>query len=322
MGDGVLSEVNAALVLHLLHLKGHEHRKAFGGESAESIDLPCADGKNSVQPVELLEFQNGKLAHMLSCHGKHRFGIAVELLFVVGGNDHRNDCQHHPLIPCGQVVQKLLAFLALELHIIGHDSGEIVVGVLPALPVGDVGFDAEQTFFHLPHGLVGGDRNNIDRQHHISVEVGQLRDHAVFDIRSVVLQKQDPTVFLTQFQTVAAFLQRVGADIVLKVVSLAHHVLRVKVKCRFFTLTVKVVEHPQLFGSVQLGTLGAEGCEMGDQVGTDPGKVGAGFFDVLLADRHRDIFLLNDAVGAGGFVQQHLIVFPAVHIAGVAPHGH
>ena len=93
-------------------------------------------------------------------------------------------------------------------------------------------------------------------------------------------------------------------------------------KRRFFALPVEVVEHPQLFGGIQLGTLGAEGGEMGDQVGTDPGKVGAGFFDVLFADRHRDIFLLNNAVGAGGLVQQHLIVFPAVHIAGIAPHGH
>ena len=322
VGDGVLSEINAALVLYLLHLKGHKHRKALSGEGTERIDPPCADGKNGVQPVELLEFQNGKLAHMLSCHGKHRFGIAVELLFVVGGNDHRNDRQHHPLIPRGQVVQKFLALLALELHIIGHDGGEIVVGVLPALPIGNVGFDTEQTVFHLPHGLVGGDRHNIDRQHHISVEIGQLRDHAVFDIRSVVLQKQDPAVFFAQLQAVAAFLHRVGADIVLEIVPLAHHILRVKVKGRFFTLTVEVVEHPQLFGGVQLGTLGAEGGEMGDQVSADPGKVGAGFFDVLFADRHRDIFLLNDAVGAGGLVQQHLIVFPAVHIAGVAPHGH
>ena len=205
VGNGVLPEVNATLVLHLLHLKGHEHRKAFGGKGAERIDPPCADGKNGVQPVELLEFQNGKLAHMLSCHGKHRFGVAVELLFVVGGNDHRNDRQHHPLISCGQVVQKFLALLALELHIIGDDSGEIVVGVLPALPVGDIGFDTEQTVFHLPHGLVGGDRHNIDRQHHISVEIGQLRDHAVFDIGSVVFQKQDTAVFLAQLQTVAAF---------------------------------------------------------------------------------------------------------------------
>ena len=205
MGDGVLSEVNAALVLYLLYLKGHEHRKAFGGKGAKRIDPPCADGENGVQPVELLEFQHGKLAHMLSGHGKHRFGVAVELLFVVGGNDHRNDRQHHPLISRGQVIQKLLALLALELHIIGHDSGEIVVGVLSALPVGDVGFNAEQTVFHLSHGLVGGDRHNIDRQHHISVEVGQLRNHAVFDIRSVVLQKQDTAVFLAQLQTVAAF---------------------------------------------------------------------------------------------------------------------
>ena len=282
--DGVLSEVNAALVLHFLHLKGHEHRKAFGGEGTERIDSPCADGENGVQPVELLKFQHGKLTHMLSRHGEHRFGVAVKLLFVVGGNDHRNDRQHHPLISCGQVVQKFLALFALEFHIIGDDGGEIVVGVLPALPVGDVGFDAEQTVFHLPHGLVGGDRHNIDRQHHISVEVGQLRNHAVFDIGSIVFQKQDPAVFLAQLQTVAAFLHKVGADIILKVVPLAHHVLRVKVKRRFFALTVEIVEHPQLFGGVQLGTLGAEGGEMSDQVGADPGKVGAGFFDVLLAD--------------------------------------
>ena len=322
MGDGVLSEVNAALVLYLLHLKGHEYCKAFGGEGAERIDPPCADGENGVQPVQLLEFQNGKLAHMLSCHGEHRFGIAVELLFVIGSNDHRNDRQHHPLIPRGQVVQKFLALLALELHIIGDDGGEIVVGVLPALPVGDVGFDAQQTIFLLPHGFIGGDRHNIDRQHHISVEVGQLCNHAVFDIRSVVFQKQDTAVFLAQLQTVAAFLHRVRADIVLEVMPLAHHILRVEVKRRFFTLAVEVVEHTQLFGGVQLGTLRTEGGEMSDQVGTDPGKVGAGFFDVLFADRHRDIFLLNDAVGAGCLVQQHLIVFPAVHIAGVAPHGH
>ena len=322
MGDGVLPEVNAALVLHLLHLKRHEHRKALGGEGAKRIDSPCADGKNGVQPVELLKFQNGKLAHMLSCHGKHRFSVAVELLFVVGGNDHRNNGKHHPLISCGQVVQKLLALFALELHIIGDDGGEIVVGVLPALPVGDVGFDAEQTVFHLPHGLDGGDRHNIDRQHHIPVEVGQFRDHAVFDIRSVVLQKQDTAVFLAQLQAVAAFLHGVGTDIILEIVPLAHHVLRVKVKRRFFALTVEVMEHPQLFGGVQLGAFGAEGGEMSDQVSTDPGKVGAGFFDVFLADRHRDILLLNDAVGAGGLIKQHLIVFPAVHIAGVAPHGH
>ena len=320
--DGVLPEVNAALVLHLLHLKGHEHCKTFGGEGTERIDLPCADGKNGVQPVELLKFQHGKLTHMLSRHGKHRFGVAVKLLFVVGDNHHRNDRQHHPLISCGQVVQKFLALLALQLHIIGNDGGEIVVGVLPALPVGDVGFDAEQTVFHLPHGLVGGDRHNIDRQHHISVEVGQLCNHTVFDIRSIVFQKQDSAVFLAQLQTVAAFLHKVGADIILKVVPLAHHVLRVKVKRRFLALTVEVVEHPQLFGGVQLGTLGAEGGEMSDQVGADPGKVGAGFFDVLLADRHRDILLLNDAVGAGGLIKQHLIVFTAVHIAGVALHGH
>ena len=91
-------------------------------------------------------------------------------------------------------------------------------------------------------------------------------------------------ITLTNLVSVAAFLQRVGADIVLEIMPLAHHVLRVKVKRRFVALTVEVVEHPQFFGGVQLGTLGAEGGEMSDQVGADPGKVDAGFFDVFLAD--------------------------------------
>ena len=66
--------------------------------------------------------------------------------------------------------------------------------------------------------------------------------------------------------------------------SLTHHVLWVEVKRRFFTLTVEVVEHPQLFGGIQLGTLGAEGGKMGNQVSADPAKVGAGFFNVLFTD--------------------------------------
>ena len=83
VGDGVLSKVNAALVLDLLYLKGDEHRQTFGSEGAERIDFPRPDGQGRVQPVKLLEFQHRKLAHMLPRHGEHRFGVAVKLLLGV-----------------------------------------------------------------------------------------------------------------------------------------------------------------------------------------------------------------------------------------------
>ena len=119
---GVLPKVDASRILNLLHLERDKHRKALGGQGAEGIDPACAYGKDGVQTVELLILQHSKLAHVLSRNGKHRFGVAVELLFAFCGEHHRNDTEHHALIACGEIVQKLLCLLALKLHIIGNDG--------------------------------------------------------------------------------------------------------------------------------------------------------------------------------------------------------
>ena len=66
MGNSVFSKVDAALVLNLLHLKGHEHRKALRSQGTERIDLPAADGQHCIQTVKLLEFQHRHLAHFLA----------------------------------------------------------------------------------------------------------------------------------------------------------------------------------------------------------------------------------------------------------------
>lgn len=50
MGNGIFSKVDTALVLDFLHLKGHEHGKALGGEGTESIDLSCAKGSTVFKP--------------------------------------------------------------------------------------------------------------------------------------------------------------------------------------------------------------------------------------------------------------------------------
>ena len=90
--------------------------------------------------------------------------------------------KHHPLVTGGQIVQKLLAFLPLLLHVIGYDCGEIVVGVLLPLPVGDVGFHAQKTVLHLPHRLVRGDRDYVNAHHQVAAQIRKLRNHVVFDI--------------------------------------------------------------------------------------------------------------------------------------------
>ena len=46
-------------------------------------------------------------------------------------------------------------------------------------------FYPQQTVLHLPHGLVGGDGEDVNGQHHIAVQVGQVRHHLAEKVRSL-----------------------------------------------------------------------------------------------------------------------------------------
>ena len=105
------------------------------------MDFPQTIRQHGVQPVLLLPAQRGKLAQVLTRRGVERFGVAVELLLAVGQMHQRHQPEHHPLVAGGKVVQHLLGFLALQFHIVRNCRGKIVVGVLAALPVGDVRLD-------------------------------------------------------------------------------------------------------------------------------------------------------------------------------------
>lgn len=77
--------------------------------------------------------------------------------------------------------------------IVGDHGGKVVVGVLPALPVGDVRLHTQQPGFHLPYRLVGRDGDDVDGEHHVPTQIRQLRHQTVLDIGSVVLEIQHPT---------------------------------------------------------------------------------------------------------------------------------
>ena len=111
MGNGVLSEVDAAPVHDLLHLEGHEHGQTLGGQGAEGVDLPGADGQDRVQTVDLLVFQHRQLAP--PGQGAYLLCVGVKLLLGIGSDDQGEDGLHHPLVAGGQVGQKLLALPAL-----------------------------------------------------------------------------------------------------------------------------------------------------------------------------------------------------------------
>ena len=322
MGNGVLSKVNAALVLDLLYLKGDEYRQTLGGEGTKGVDFPRTDGQGGIQAVELLELEHRKLAHMLSSHGEYGFGIAVKLLLGIGGDGQGHHREHHPLVAGGEVVQKLLAFLALQFHIIGHYSREVVVGVLAALPVGDVGLHAQQAVFYLPHGFIRGHRHNVDGEHQVAGHVGKLRYHVILNIRGVVFEEQHPAELIAQLQIVAVFLDPIRADIVLKAVAPFHHFAGIEHKLGFLALAVEVVQDTQALGGVQLHTLGTQGRKVGNEVGPHAGKVGAGLLNVLLHHGDGDIFFLHNAVGPGGLIQQHLVILPTVLVPEIPLYGH
>ena len=126
------------------------------------MDFPQTIRQHRVQPIFLLPAQRGKLAQVLARRGVERFGVAVELLLIVRQMHKRHQPEHHSLVAGRQIVEHFFGFLALEFHIVGNRRSKIVVGVLAALPVGDVRLHAQQGALQLAGGFVRWHRQDID----------------------------------------------------------------------------------------------------------------------------------------------------------------
>ena len=106
---------------------------------------------------------------MLAGNGLEGFCVAVQFFLAVRQMHQRHYGEHHALVTGGEIVQHLTGFLALLFEVIWYNGGEVVVAVLPALPVGHIGLHAQQTVLHLPYRLVCGNGDDVDGQHQISV---------------------------------------------------------------------------------------------------------------------------------------------------------
>ena len=76
--------------------------------------------------------------------------------------NHRQNCEHHALVTCSQIIQKLFHFTLLLLHVIRDGGREIVVLILLALPVRDIRLNTKQAILRFLDRFVSRNRHNIN----------------------------------------------------------------------------------------------------------------------------------------------------------------
>ena len=104
--DDILTVIYAVFMVDFLHTERDKYRKALRCQGTQGVNPPYAERQSRVQTVHLLVFQHRKLAQMLSGCREQGFGIAVKLLFGVGGMHHREDRKHHPLVTGRQIIKE------------------------------------------------------------------------------------------------------------------------------------------------------------------------------------------------------------------------
>ena len=101
-----------------------------------------------------------------------------------------------------------------------------------------------------------------------------------------------------------------------------HLLFEIKGKGGRFSAFEEIPEEFQAAGCVQFPGDGGKLGEMGENVGSQPGKVGPGFVNVFLVDTDGQIPLLDDAVAdTGDLGKQHFIVLVAVTVQPVPLYG-
>ena len=187
---------------YLLNSERHKNCKAFCCKSSHHLYLSHTDRKSSIKTVHLLPLKDRELAKLLSCRSHDGFRVIIKLLLGICHVNQSEDSKHHPLVSCGQILQELLCLLSLKLQVIGEHGGEIVVGILTALPVGGIRLNTKHKVFNLPYSLICRNRHYIYAEHQIARDVGKLSNYVVLDIVGVIFKEHDSSVLLAQHEIV------------------------------------------------------------------------------------------------------------------------
>ena len=155
------------------------------------------------------------------------------------------------------------------------------------------------------HSFVGRHGDHVNGEHHAPVEIGQLQNHAVFDVAGVVFKEQHTAILTSHLEIIPMEFQAVRTDRVLEVVSTPHGRLQVERQCRFFW-SKEAAQHIQPFGCVQFVGGRVETRELGRDLTCHAGEECACFVYILFVNGNREKPLLFHAGGAAGdFAFQH-----------------
>ena len=182
MGDCIHPTINTALVHNFLCTKRDQATQALRGQRPHAVDLPHADRKRRIHAVHLLKLQHRHLAHPVSRQRQDRIRVCVQLFLIFCRVHQRHHRYHHPLVSCSQITQELPAFLFLHLHVIGHGSRKVLVGILSSLPVRYIRLHTQKTCLSLTYCLICRNGDQINTDHHILIDVRKLGHHIVGNI--------------------------------------------------------------------------------------------------------------------------------------------
>ena len=234
---------------------------------------------------------------MLAGNGLERFRVTVQFLLAVRQMHQRHHGKHHPLITGSKIVQHLTGLLALLLQIVRYNGRKVIVGVLPALPVGHIGLHTQQAVLHLPHRLIGRDRDDINGQHETAVQAGKLIDHGILDVAGILLQKQYPAIFTAHDKMILFEFHAVRADGVLEGTPVLHVLPEVKAELAFLTHTVEIMQDVEAVCRIQFLAVGVHVVQTGRGVMDRAVKKCAGLLYIFLVDGQCDVAFLHHAVG-------------------------
>ena len=157
------------------------------------------------------------------------------------------------------------------------------------------------------HSFIGRHGDHVNGEHHAPVEIGQLQNHAVFDVAGIVLEEQHTAILVSHLEVVPVKFETVRADRVLEIMPALHGRLQVERQCRFFW-SKEAAQHIQPFRSVQLVGGRVEPRELGRYLARHARKECARFVYILFVNGNRDEPLLFHAGGAAGdFAFQHSV---------------
>ena len=168
------------------------------------------------------------------------------------------------------------------------------------------------------HRFVGRHGDHVNGEHHAPVEVGQLQNHAVFDVAGVVFKEQHTAILTSHLEIIPMKFQTVRADRVLEIMPALHGRLQVERQCRFFW-SKEAAQHIQPLGGVQLVGGRIEPREFGGHFACYTGKECACFVYILFVNGNREKPILFHAGGAArDFAFQHPIELVHESVEGVS----